>query len=539
MEKITVKIYVEEPIVFVGKNGDTVLTATRDLFSGTALRGALAGRYIENKCLGKDAHTDELFRKLFLTGELRFVAAYPAVGEERSLVLPLSIQKLKVKPARATDKASNIAGQVMEIQDLAFTSQYAAGYKGLKGYAQIEAGTIKLVEVEKNISLHIDRSSDQERISGKSETGKIYNYESIMPSQTFIGEVVGEKKALTDLVEGINLAANDVFYFGRSKYTQYGKCRLSFGKPTAIAGEKVAAKTICLRCDTPFIPEGLAANAKSAFGECVDFLNESCNCKDFSLIEESIIAATESVENFVGAWGMRRPDETALSAGSIFKIKNTGEWSETTLKALEDLMYGGVGRRCSEGFGQFRIWREQELKKVNSLVKEKPIKPVIESGVKVLASRIVMQCILSKMQQFAFADAEKVKNSLREKKHLFSRLEDMLGDRQSMQGKKNSFINKFKASIRPKSQAEKHLQSIKLNGKDLKDILSGEAMLPYEAKLDWIGLLGNNIKSLAKDIEFKLPDKNNDEIFYEYWLWFFRHGRKKAGKNGKEAGVDE
>ena len=35
-------------------------------------------------------------------------------------------------------------------------------------------------------------------------------------------------------------------------------------------------------------------------------------------------------------------------------------------------------------------------------------------------------------------------------------------------------------------------------------------------------------KELVEDAAFRLPSAEDGTIFYEYWLWFFRHGRKLA-----------
>ena len=49
--------------------------------------------------------------------------------------------------------------------------------------------------------------------------GNIYNYESIDAGQIFGGEILGDEKILRKLIA----------YVGRSRFTQYGKCLVTFG----------------------------------------------------------------------------------------------------------------------------------------------------------------------------------------------------------------------------------------------------------------------------------------------------------------------
>ena len=74
----------------------------------------------------------------------------------------------------------------------------------------------------------MSRSSDKERISGKSEDGQIYNYEAIDAGQTFHGAIFGEKSTREKLVT--NFEKNFVATLGRSKFTPYGNCEFNFGE---------------------------------------------------------------------------------------------------------------------------------------------------------------------------------------------------------------------------------------------------------------------------------------------------------------------
>ena len=80
----------------------------------------------------------------------------------------------------------------------------------------------------------------------------------------------------------------------------------------------------------------------------------------------------------------------------------------------------------------------------------------------------------------------------------------------------------------------RHLEGVKLGAAELRDILRGERpeLSPY-ASLD---LSSEVPQELAEDAGFSRPAlKDDGEIFYDYWLWFFRHARKRAVQQRKEA----
>ena len=171
MERMKLTVTTLSPVVIPATSDTTVMTATQDYFSGTVLRGVLAAAYIRQNRLKGKAHEDKAFQQLFF-GDLRFVDAYPSLKGERGIVLPLSLQK---------DKAGT------EICDLFEPKADMAGYKSCRGIGLVRPKQEKILSlpVRKRVSLHMSREKEDERISGRSEDGDIYNYEAIEPGQEF------------------------------------------------------------------------------------------------------------------------------------------------------------------------------------------------------------------------------------------------------------------------------------------------------------------------------------------------------------------
>ena len=105
------------PVIITASHDSQVMTATQPIIPGNALRGVFASRYIRTHHLGRDAHKDQDFRRLFLGG-LRFLAAQPERGGKRAFFLPLSLLKEKQKQ-----------GQAANLQDLFASEERLQGCK--------------------------------------------------------------------------------------------------------------------------------------------------------------------------------------------------------------------------------------------------------------------------------------------------------------------------------------------------------------------------------------------------------------------------
>ena len=242
LAKIDIRIDTLEPVVISQKNNTTVLTNSADYISGSILRGMLAGMYIRKFGGGDRVHEDAAFQRLFLSSNVRFVDANPLAGGQRSFALPFSLMKEKVNG---------------DVQDILFAKDSQKGYKGIKGYGIVSDGKICMAHVGKSVSLHMSRNLENERISGKSEEGHIFNYESIDAGQSFAGEIIGSKEALQEMSEKLFSEKECFVYIGRSKYSQYGRCRLSASGVqevdyTGMIREAIDEKgLLALRADTP------------------------------------------------------------------------------------------------------------------------------------------------------------------------------------------------------------------------------------------------------------------------------------------------
>lgn len=493
------------PVVVTAPGSSQLLTASSESFSGTLLRGVLAGKYVNDHNLGTKAHEDENFIRYFFS-DLRFVTANPSVDGKRAMVLPLSLMKAKA-----------VSGDTKPILDL-LSDEGQAGYKSLKGLSVVDGGKICPVSVKSSMTFHMSRSGDNERLSGHSQDGKVYTYESIDAGQTFQGAVIGDDDCLQSFFEDVGKKGKSFnCRIGRSKRTEYGNCCITFTQPQAIPNETLS-ETTCFVLDTPLLPTGgLAARADRVLQEeIIDVLNGESGSDTFTL--GRVFSTHVAIENFVGIWQMRRPRTMALAAGTVFEIHKDGPWQDEDVQALTQLMYGGAGDRTEEGFGQLRRWKLQDLT-IGGKSEKKAVEAIhIDSPeVKKRAAAILESRVKEQLRNFAYEDAAQLKGlEGGAKTHLFARLESWL-DR--------DFRAELKAKAGKNETIGTHLRRLRLNGAPLYEIFNGDKPAPYESadrKRTLDQLIPDELVNL---IGFKDPKEAH---FHEYWLWFFRHSRKRA-----------
>lgn len=524
-QELPVVIRTESPVLVAAKSGSGTMTASLDYFSGTIVRGLMAGRYIETQKL-EQAEEDEAFRELFFSG-LRFGAAYPLRDGERAMALPMSLQR------------SKDGSQVINLMQ----DKGAAGFKAMRGLGIISQGRITAVKVKKNISLHMSRSDQRlrdgsERLAGRSLTGGIFNYESIESGQEFGACIWGEREQLLRLKESLGGKSWEA-RIGRSKFTQYGRCEISLGeiRDISLLEQAAAENRICLRLETPFLPEQETADAMAALSILPQRL-EQMTGDSFALDEQHLFARREAVDNFVGVWNMKRPREDALAAGSVFALKKSSPWKPEDWAALQQIMYEGIGRRRCEGFGQLRLWQGQNL----SIAADEgqtavPRRAVKNKQVCKKALQIISRRLLSAVENFAAEDAWEARNYLGESgRHFLSRLETVLQNAERRGGFEALRENLSFEVKGPATPFAKALGAIRINGKSLKAFWEEDQTfgdMPYWQEERQQVLFSAEVRQALKDLGIEQGTayyRDSAELFYAYWRWFCRYGRKYARK---------
>ncbi len=497
MYRLNFKIETLSPVVISSMSNSTIMTGSHSEIGGSIIRGVLASKYVAEKNLGNRAHADKNFTELFYGG-LKFLSANLGIEGKRSFNLPLSLQRGK----KGTPEENKIL-------DLLTVEETPPGYKTLRGYGAVDGGKIFSASANKNIFMHMSRSAANERISGKSNEGHIYNYEALEEGQIFCGEILGEKS----LLEKLNLQ-NKTFEarVGRSKFTQYGKCKFTFANIEEIKPADFGEK-FYLRLESPLIPfeENFIGAEKVLTDEVIKKLGEN-----FKL--GKIFSSGVEVENFYMT--MKRPRVMALAAGTVFEIISEN-LTPADKKIICEKIYGGFGTRTEEGFGQIRFWQAAEFT-VGKVGENKfSNQKIFSAGTLEIAQKILFEKYLEQIRIYAHEDAKNLKFGGGNFTHFFSRLNTLLSSVEKKNLREN-FSKKISDECKGGKQLQDNLKKFRIDGQTLYDIFTQNAKLPYEGKK-----IFDNIEELSAEIKFneKIFD---DKICFDYLQNLFRFARKNA-----------
>lgn len=349
MHQLKYRIANLSPIILSARHGDSNMVGSLQYIPGTSVLGMLATRYLNQKKIAtQNAILNKEFHNLFIKGEIIFNNSYIIFkdkdGDEHiHFPAPVSLHQEK-RGDRIYDLLWLEAENNIEIQT-----------KAIKGFCNLDENSVRFMDVETSLNFHHAR----DRITGTSEEGKIFNYESIAKGQIFQGVVKGDSEALNNLVS----ACGDrwIAHLGRSKNAQYGKISFEFiDKIPQPVSEKIqSGKTLSLT----LLSDTILYNENGFSTTDPKELEKYLGLK----IKKSFIRK-DNAETFVNVWQLKKPSETCFKAGSCFLLE--AEDDDKRIRLIQ-FQKTGFGERTHEGFGQCIIgWQtEDKLTKYDS---EKP-----------------------------------------------------------------------------------------------------------------------------------------------------------------------
>lgn len=515
MEQVKITITVKSPTLIASSSTAGVLTATRGSIDGRILRGVFASHFIKSHNLGKEAHKNHEFMDLFYGG-LRFVSAYKDTVKGTSFPAPLSLQRNK--HPKANDSVVDL-----------FTREDLVGYKGVKGFIVQDGNNCSLVPIETAIRLHMSRSSEKERIQGRSKDGNIFNYEFLEPNQVFVGTVIGPKTVLEAFVRQFPKELD--CYIGRSRYTEYGHCEVEIGEITSIPETESNEGPVYIRLHTP-----LLLGNESIVNVIGDAVQEVDN--DISI--DSVHASYQEEQNFNSIWGVRSSSEPAASAGSVIKLVKASGWTQDDLNKLQHILYNGMGSRVQEGYGQGRLWTPRRFEMVK--LEEPKIAEVtsLHQSTCDIARKILEKQVILNARLRAANDVDTyIKPGFNvggQAKHFTTVLLFELGmERRSGYKKLKDFVVKIQKddkilakNLKPFNIKHEYTSKVEKYVNLMDYIITFDKDMLLDACLSKSSVSGAYYEIPAKLVEMVGINKEEFSkiVVYEYWLYFFRHIRK-------------
>lgn len=393
MAYIEISINLLSPVILSSDVPDNNLTETFDYIPASALIGLFATKYIFQSHL-EDAHNDSKFYKWFLKGDIVFTNAYISIKDEYDeidmLPTPLCIKKQK-----KGERILNILLNTEDEQTL-FISPYA----------YIKGNSIKTYEPAKKINFHHMR----DRLKGHTKDETMFNYEALMPGQIFKGKIYGDSTNLKEFKE--TFGENIIGRLGKSKNAEYGAVEITLSEIInedvgKLIGEDVEDEDyILLTFISPCILLNENGFPDPSLSNLERYLENVLDKGSFEI--ENCVMKTSFTENYVSVWKMKRPIETAITAGSTVKLIFKDNLPFESIKSsLEKIIKDGIGERRNEGFGRIELniaTAEEYHKKTIKSNQDKPTSKIPQEAKKIFKS-IIQNMLKEEFEGKAYEDA--------------------------------------------------------------------------------------------------------------------------------------
>lgn len=370
------------PAIVSGESNDPNSAATRPFIPGSAIRGALAGRLLAENV---DPEGEE-FRRLILSGDVRFLHAYPEIGKSRSLPAPASIRTEKNQAEKGCDLA-DYDGDPTEAEDMEdFWKHWPKkdlASAGASFLSPAASGTMTRAVPDIRARLHQQRDRKKgrpwkERKNGEDKShGAIFAYEYLEAGQAFRGAIQLRPEA-ADARERIKtLLKKAPLLVGRSRRAGYGgEADIQF-KPEPVGRENGAISGELRRDVAPgdeFRLRTLSACVvrDPATGQLDPVALETAVLKRLEDRAEVVRRrwAFERVAGFNRKWRLETPQALAVAAGSVLVLRAT---KAIPLADLQEIVHEGLGERLVDGFGRV-IFLEQPKEPASIYFKEQDAK---------------------------------------------------------------------------------------------------------------------------------------------------------------------
>lgn len=506
---ITVNFYAEEPILTTSFQGDPNSDVSYPYLPGSAIRGALIGRYLSLHPPANDDIVDDnpVIRQLFFEDSTRFLNAYPYIEDiesSRSLPTPASWRQRKDQADCVIDLSSSEVASDEE------------SLERVRKFCCVLDQTVYLHQEQRRINIHNQRDRSKGRAT--KETGQIYRYESLEKGQTFQSFILCNHEEDGHTLKQL-LDNSSTLRIGGSQTAGYGKVRVSSEieevagwNEINISSEKRNHSEVCR---ITLLSDAIIRNSDGQY--TVEPPTEAI--ADLLGIPEDIAPPslsyinTTHVGGFNRKWGLPLPQVCAIAAGSVFVFDNLS----LTPEQIQQLEWLGIGERRNEGFGRVAVNWLPDIRELFIHQSKKHIPDVTPlTGLPAqLAQDMAKRLLRQQLEQKLEEEVNKWNLNGRVSNSQLSRL--VLVANQALQESNKKLVEDFLKNLR--STAKTQFESARVNNQSLK-----QKCLDWLQDSQWIGT-----PSPAVDIAGQVAQLD-DSLRQEYTLRLIRALAKKFAK---------
>ncbi len=352
------KLRLRSPAIVSTLSGDPNSAATQPFIPGSALRGVLAARLI---AAGVTGDSDE-FRRLVLSGDVRYLHAYPELAAERSLPSSSSWRSVKAERNRVIDLAT-FSGDIdasVDADDFGkiWADEALVSVPAPFATASAPAGARSITEPSIGSRLHQQR----DRVKGRpwkdreeQRHGALFAYEYLEPNQAFRGVIQIMPTAVADIERVKELLGAGPILVGRSRRAGYGgEAEVEFTGQAQREYENVS-RAVSRDIAAGRLFKAFLASAYIGRHTTTGQIDPTALRQELRgrLGAAATVERTRWIFETVGAfnqkWRLEIPQAQAVAAGAVLVLKATAAIPVATLRAIES---EGLGERRVEGFGR-------------------------------------------------------------------------------------------------------------------------------------------------------------------------------------------
>jgi hypothetical protein len=461
---IPYEMHLTAPCIITAQRTDPNSTPTCHYIPGSTIRGAIASQLI------KSGVQQDRIAEILNSGKIRFLNAYPAVGNKRSLPTPNTWTRNK--DASLIDSEAEPRD---DINDLLEGYEVQGGSRPQREPLQTKFYADDLPVVPKTYATMHQRRIRATGTTSKQGLDTVFIYEALEADQKFVGLLAVESTATELVGDVVNTLRSDNLVMGRSLTAGYGGAPKVKILPLRNKEEDSSPGT--LAADDQFLVV-LTADAllrDPMTGRFDPWQLAGAIGKRFDGIASVIGAAvtTSGAGGYNRLWRTEVPYRPAAAAGSTVILQAQTSISEEDMAAISS---GPMGEGVTDGFGCFTIRNLSEPKLGLQKLPEAPRAKSTPTGVPTSTLIAAQQRLYRKQLRILITRAAlKLKESARglPSAHLINRLRVPLRDKDWHRSYSTWLNEKGEKSLRPRQLAS--LRDVSLDSGSLLEWLEKQS----------------------------------------------------------------
>ena len=387
MKAIPYRLELVEPVlVSQAESGEENSAIGLPFIPGSALRGALVARYLEQYPTD-DLAADARARQWFLDGTVCYLNAYPWYRAEKARMLPTPNSWFTDK-----DRAGDERGSLCDLAVNPDLAQRLEQPKPPKDAVFCHLSSqVVLYDPPRQVNVHIALVETNRR----DERNKVFRYDALAAGQVLAGAIITSDDV--DLTGLYNLLCEEAeLFIGCAHTAGYGRVRLEVD-PIATGWEEYPSAVsldsgeviVTLLSDTLVRGQDGQING-DLDGALADLLGLA------SLQAARRYQGVALVGGFNRQWSLPLPQAWALQAGSVY-VYPAGAFDPDELRHKAAL---GLGERRAEGFGRIAVnWHTVPTVQRQPHIEPSVLRPTLSAESKALAQEMAQRRLRLRLER--------------------------------------------------------------------------------------------------------------------------------------------